>query len=61
MCGAEMTQLDYLIRQHQAADYPEEPETKFAWRYRLYYGWPAIVLSVGLIAAACAMWRHFNG
>lgn len=56
-----MNQLDYLIRQHQAADYPEEPETKYAWRYRLYYGWPASVLSVGLIAVACAVWRHFAG
>ena len=50
-----------MLRRIQGYDYQEEPETKYAWRYRLYYGWPAIVLCVGLIAAACAVWRHFHG
>jgi hypothetical protein len=59
-----MNELDKLIRELEGADYyayHEEPEPKYAWRYRLYYGWPAIVLSVGLVAAACAVWRHWHG
>jgi len=48
-----------MIRRIQGLDYPEEPETKYPLWF-LGYGWPVIVLSMGLIAAACAVWRHFG-
>jgi hypothetical protein len=48
-----------MLRRIQGADYYHDEEETHWPLWRLYYGWPAIALVIGI--AAYAVWRLFHG